>query len=232
MKYTFIAIILLQYILLTSITDANSDLYKTAIIIHHESSLLNDINNNTSILYKFQQGSIVSINERKTINNITWYKIAFNDLSGWINENDISFQYYYDSNMKLYHWVIEVDNPNHKYGFIKIICIKYLSNNEILQIRTEPDMCRYYFSRNYKYVVADLGSDIIGSIHVYDVKSNKLIHKDSFTRHKIEWTGNNFYYDRVIKVTWGNKFYLWERMYFKDGKVIKGTKKGKGQYHG
>ncbi len=184
-----------------------------------------------SIVTVLEKGAIVKIIEQTknsiTVENIEspWFKINFNNKTGWSFGGFISKDFYViDPKLHIVTWSVTIPKQDGDIPYTrKIVLYNKTSKSESI-IEVSHESAFFAFSQNLKYLVVDDGTDVIGTLSFYDVKSGKSIHSTSYSPRKFRWEGNIIKYNNIV--CYDDGYTIFEQEIFNDGKIIRTGKYG------
>jgi hypothetical protein len=157
-----------------------------------------------------------------------WYKIKIDNITGWVYGGYLSHGKYCYIDNDVIAWISTY--YKNKYRFYRF---NYLSKKNNIDKSFEIKCVmpgEFVFSKSMQYVAFDDGTDVVGEILIYKISDGELLHSSSYCpRFHLKWDEETIKYKHVFYL--GDCCLLWEEEIFVNGKIIKGTTKGKGKYH-
>lgn len=154
-----------------------------------------------------------------------WLQVEASTFKGWVFGGYVTTEFK-QANGRDDALVWTYEKPANNQRTITLYLIKQKKEFKIV---SSMETAEYQFSEDLKYLATDEGTDVIGTITIYDLKSGRKIEQSGHSPRNIRWQGNKIHYESVLCTDDG--FLITETMAFEGGKIRKTGAYSRGGYH-
>jgi hypothetical protein len=202
---------------------------ETAVVIGSGLRMRKEPNTQSTVIGSLNKGDLVRIQTKKNRekigeNNSFWYEIKHENKRGWVYGAYLHMNPHINLKNNTVVWTEEHKNEHMKRNmFIKrpgmgIVTIKYW----------EPSL-GFELSQTFQFVAIDDGTDMVGTLTIYDTYNGEQLYSESYPRNLPKWNGETIIIEEVYHV--GNGCFLWREVIFDNGTIKQGKKTGESGYH-